>query len=70
MAKAAARTKKTSKRARQPVLQRFQVLQKSGRFYIIDVERGVTAGGPFSSRSAAQSEADRLERNAPAPRRN
>jgi hypothetical protein len=47
-----------------PVLQRFQVQQIAGQFYVADTQRMVVAGGPFKIRTRAQHEADRLERGA------
>jgi hypothetical protein len=69
MSRAASKTTKSPKESYQPVLQRFQVQVRGARYYVVDTQRGVTAGGPYVHRSRAQAEADRLERNAPAGRR-
>jgi hypothetical protein len=66
--KTAAKVSKSKERY-QPVLTRYQVEQRGGQFFVIDTDRKVVAAGPYLHRTRAQHEADRLERNAPAPRR-
>jgi hypothetical protein len=63
--RSAARARKKPAERNPPVLQRFQVEVRGGRYFVIDTERKVVVAGPFVHRMRAQAEADRLERNAP-----
>jgi hypothetical protein len=49
-------------RRKDPVLQRYQVEVRGGRYYVRDTKNDILAGGPYTKRETAQRRADDLEK--------